>query len=302
MKNFILKFFDYSLSRIIILIDLIFRKLFNWNYFLPRLHDRIQTKQYYSKIINNINVFFFCPSATTLNRVESFFTKEPETLNWINNFEEDKRKKIVFWDIGANIGIYSIYAATKFKDIEIISFEPSTSNTRTLSRNISINNLYDKIKIFPIALCDKENIISFFNETKFAEGGASSVYNDTKDEFGNLLNEKKIKNKYNIFGTSIDFLIMENILVCPNYIKMDVDGIEHLILNGAKNLLSNKNLQELSIEMNPNYYQQYDNINKIMIDYGFERVIETNARLLNNINYKLKFNETVNVIFKRMNK
>ena len=50
-----------------------------------------------------------------------------------------------FWDVGANIGLYSIYAGMKFKNIEIICFEPSTSNTRALSRNISINNLYNKI-------------------------------------------------------------------------------------------------------------------------------------------------------------
>ena len=40
-----------------------------------------------------------------------------------------------------NIGLYSIYAALRHKNIEVISFEPSTNNLRILSRNISINNL-----------------------------------------------------------------------------------------------------------------------------------------------------------------
>ena len=283
----------------LILIDVLLRKIFKWNQFLPRICDRIQSKQYYFKIIDNKQVSFFCPSSTTLYRVESLYTKEPETLNWLKNFKEFNGKKINFWDIGANIGIYSIYAAIKFKNIEIICFEPSTSNTRTLSRNISINNLYDKIKIFPLALSDKENIISFFNETKFGEGSSISSFNSQLDEVGNLLDKERIKNQYNIFGTSIDYLLMNTILDCPNYIKIDVDGIEHLILNGAKLLLSNNNLRELSIEMNPDYTQQYNDINKIMKDNGFEKVIETNARLLTD-NYKLKLNETVNVIFKRI--
>ena len=60
-------------------------------------------------------------------------TKEPETLEWIDQFKGDK---IVFWDIGANVGLYSIYAALKHKDIQIISFEPSVNNLRVLSRNI----------------------------------------------------------------------------------------------------------------------------------------------------------------------
>ena len=57
------------------------------------------------------------------------FKKEPETISWINNFYKFKiNKKIKFWDIGANIGVYSIYAGKKYKNIEIVSFEPSTSN------------------------------------------------------------------------------------------------------------------------------------------------------------------------------
>ena len=60
----------------------------------------------------------------------------------------DNIEKIIFWDVGSNIGLYSIYAALKHKNCEVISFEPSTSNLRTLSRNIFINNLENKVKIF----------------------------------------------------------------------------------------------------------------------------------------------------------
>ena len=47
-----------------------------------------------------------------------FYSKEPETLDWIENF--DDKGKIIFWDIGANIGLYSIYAAVKFENIDVI--------------------------------------------------------------------------------------------------------------------------------------------------------------------------------------
>ena len=91
MKRFILRIFDYLISRVLILLDYVFRKIFNWNQFLPRLHDKIQTKQYYLKTINEKKIKFFCPSATTLYRVETLFTKEPETLSWINEFKEYKK-------------------------------------------------------------------------------------------------------------------------------------------------------------------------------------------------------------------
>ena len=299
MIRYFYKFFVFSISRFLILIDFIFRKIFNKHQFLPLIHDYIESTQYYEKIIHNRKIIFFCPSRWSLERVQSLYTKEPETLNWIDGFQPNDSENIIFWDIGANIGLYSIYAAVKFKNIDIISFEPSTSNTRTLSRNISINNLESKISIFPLALSDKENIISYFNETKFSEGSSISNFNSDVDYRGEIVKENQIKNKYNLFGTNIDNLILNKILTVPNYIKIDVDGIEHLILKGAKNLLKNKYLKELSIETNPSYVKQYELINNIMEENNFKKVASLNKRLLSDKNYKLKSNETVNEIFKK---
>ena len=301
MIRYLYKIFLFSVSRFLFLIDLIFRKIFKRYQFLPSIHDYIESRQYYEKLIHNKKIIFFCPSLRSFSRVQSLYTKEPETLSWMDNFQLHNSKKIVYWDIGANIGLYSIYAAVKFKDIEIISFEPSTSNTRTLSRNISINNLESKISIFPLALSDKENIISYFNETRFSEGGSISNFNSNINYNGEIVEENRIKNKYNLFGTSIDNLILNKILKVPNYIKIDVDGIEHLILKGAENLLKNQNLKELSIEMNPDYLKQFELINEFMEENNFKQIVSTNSRLLNDKNYKLKLNECVNVVFKRNN-
>ena len=301
MIKYFYKIFFFSVSRFLILIDLIFKKIFNRYQFLPSVHDFIESRQYYEKIICNNKIIFFCPSRQSFGRVQSLYTKEPETLNWIDSFQPNNSDNIVFWDIGANIGLYSIYVAVKFKYIEIISFEPSTSNTRTLSRNISINNLESKISLFPLALSDKENIMSYFNETRFSEGSSISNFNCDIDYRGEIVKENQIKNKYNLFGTNIDNLILNKILTVPNYIKIDVDGIEHLILKGAKNLLKNKDLKEFSIEMNPTYVKQYEFINNIMEQNNFKKVASLNRRLLSDKNYKLKLNETVNEIFKRNN-
>lgn len=299
--KYIKKIIYVVVTRFLFLIDLFFKKLFNYYQFLPSIHDFIESKQYYSKIIDGSKLIFFCPSRRTLVRVQSLFKLEPETLNWIDNFKLHNSNKIVFWDIGANIGLYSIYAAVKFSDIEINSFEPSTSNTRTLSRNISINNFHNKINIFPLALSDKQNIISFFNETKFSEGGSISNFNNIINHNGEVVKDNQIKNKYNLYGTSIDYLIQNNIVKVPNYIKIDVDGIEHLIIKGAKNLLKNNNLRELSIEMNPNYSEQYEFINNIMKENNFKKIQPTNTKLLKKTNYKLNSNEIINVIFQRIN-
>ena len=49
-------------------------------------------------------IHFFCPGRIPLFRAETFKTKEPETIEWIDSF----KKNSVFWDIGANVGIYSL--------------------------------------------------------------------------------------------------------------------------------------------------------------------------------------------------
>ena len=299
MLNYFYKIIYFFITRFSIFLDVIFRKYFNYYQLLPWIHDTLEARQYYSKKVLNKKLYFFCPSRQTLRRVETFYTKEPETLDWINNFQLDSSDKIILWDIGANIGLYSIYAAIKFNDIKIISFEPSTSNTRTLSRNISINNLDKKISIFPLALSDKDNVVSSFNETLFSEGGSNSQFDSNIDSSGEIIRENQIKNKYNLYGTSIDNLILNKVLEVPNYIKIDVDGIENIILKGAENLLKNRNLKEISIEMNPSYYKQYEFINKLMEENNFKLTSSLNARLLNDINYKLEPNENVNVVFKR---
>ena len=77
---------------------------------------------------------------------------------------------------------------------------------------------------------------------------------------------EKIKtiNKYKIFSTSINQLIKDKILEVPNYVKIDVDGLEHLILEEADEILNSDKLQEILIEINENYDTQFKKIIKVM--------------------------------------
>ena len=116
---------------------------------------------FYKKIIIKIklndqnSLIFFTPNNLVEWRVRTLLSKEPDTIKWINVF--DKNKKIIFWDIGANIGLFSIYSAQKHEgNIKVIAFEPSSSNLRVLTRNISINNFSDKIFINQIFLTNKK--------------------------------------------------------------------------------------------------------------------------------------------------
>lgn len=297
--NFFKKYLIKVVIWILFSIDRIF-KIFSKNKnFIQLIHDKIEEKQYYSLKINKKKRTFFCPSAKTLYRINTYFKKEPETLNWIDNFKSFK-DKIIFWDIGANIGLYSLYAATKFNNIQVISFEPSALNLRVLSRNISINSLDDKIKIFPVALTNIENKILKFEEKKFVEGGASNNFNNRIDQNGNLITEDKIKNKYETFGTTIDYLTNNNILDFPNFLKIDVDGIEDNILKGAQKTIKNPNLKEVLIEVNPVYKDQINFIDNFFTNNGFKKEFATNYKILQNKNYKIPAKDSLNALYKKI--
>ena len=66
---------------------------------------------------------FYVPNPLSLYRAKTFSTKEPDTLGWIDSLD----KSSIMWDIGANIGLYSIYAA-KCRNIKVFAFEPSVYN------------------------------------------------------------------------------------------------------------------------------------------------------------------------------
>jgi FkbM family methyltransferase len=277
---FIFKFLFYFDK----VIYLLFKK--NYIYFFS---DIVNQNLNVKKKIHNKTINFFAPNLIIKWRIDTIFSKEPGTIKWIDEFN---REKNIFWDIGANIGLYSIYAAIKHKNIEVTSFEPSTSNLRVLSRNISLNNLSQNIKIFQPALSKEENSFMMFNEHKFIEGWSmnqfSNEYNgDTSKDF---------EQNYKIYGTNIDSLIAQNVLQIPNYIKLDVDGIEHLILQGGEKTLKNSNLKSILVEIDESLKDQLSAIMNIMKNNNF--TIKEKENVLINQKSK-KFNNQFNYIFER---
>tara|TARA_B100001540_G_C15801325_1_gene640044 strand:+ start:1584 stop:2471 length:888 start_codon:yes stop_codon:yes gene_type:complete len=258
IKKLIKKLGKNILKLIIKILYLTFRKKFLF------LTYSILNERYEDIIINKKIIKFFSPNEVISWRIKTFFYKEPETLEFINKFN---KKKITFWDIGSNIGLYAIYAATIHKNIEVISFEPSINNIRVLARNISVNNLQDKIKIITQPLSEKKNKFALMNEVSKIEGEALNSFDKKMNHEGKKINS--IMN-YSILGTNIDYLIENKILDIPDYIKIDVDGLEHIILKGAKKLLKNKKLRKISIELNENFKEQYQTVNKIMKKNGFK--------------------------------
>lgn len=99
---------------------------------------------------------FWCHGKLPEWRARTLLTKEPETIRWIDGFSPGD----TFWDIGANVGVYSLYAAKR--GARVLSFEPSPGNYYLLSRNIEINALDEAIAAYCIAFASASGLDTFY--------------------------------------------------------------------------------------------------------------------------------------------
>ena len=284
---------SYLCFKALVFLDKIFNTITKRSV-LIYFNDFIQDSAYKSINVLDKEIKFFVPNQLLNWRVDTFFTKEPETLEWIDNFE--KKENLIFWDIGANIGLYSIYNSLKNPKSTTIAFEPSSSNLRVLTRNISINNLEKKIKVIPIPLTNKKNIFQEMKEGQFIEGGAMNSFGEKFDFEGK---EFQTTMNYNLLGTTMNYFLENSILEIPDYIKIDVDGIEHLILEGGDKFLADQKIKSLSIEINENFKEQYEQVLDLMEKNKF-RILHKKF----NDDFQLegsKFNKTFNYIFVKKN-
>ena len=285
----------YKLTKIIylflILIDKIIHLFSKKFQFILFLKEHIEDKSYKEVNVLGSKVKFFIPNKAVDLRVKRIFSKEPGTLKWIDNFKNDENT--IFWDIGANIGLFSLYASQKHNNIKIFSFEPSTSNLRVLSRNISINKLQERILINQFPLTNNENSYLDLKETRFQEGCSLNTFGEDFGHDGNKIYEK---NSYKVFGNNINNLIDNKILDIPDYIKIDVDGIEHLILEGADKYLNSKKIKSISVEINEKFEEQKVRVNQILLSNKFKFVSKNNS--LDNPNSKNR--NTFNYIFEKL--
>ncbi|MDB0032487.1 FkbM family methyltransferase [Alphaproteobacteria bacterium] len=227
---------------------------------------------YKIKKINHKNqeLKFHIINYLTYYRASTFSDKEPETLEWIESFNENT----IFFDIGSNIGLYSIYAA-KLKKSKVYCFEPSVFNLELLVQNIHLNNVNDNTVILPLALNDK-NSIEAFNLSNLSKGGALSSFGKNYNQYGEKIN---IKNYYYTVGMKLDNLVKYLNIDFPNYIKIDVDGIEHLILNGMTDIL--EKTQSILIEITESFEEQSKICKEILTSKGFvQKKIKNDSNLL----------------------
>ena len=218
----------------------------------------------------SVDLKLFVPDELNDWRAITFASKEPETLAWIDTFENSS----VFWDVGANIGLYSLYAAQK-KSCKVVAIEPSIFNLEILAKNIALNKAERLVTIFPIALTN-QNSQGLFSMSSDEVGGALSTFGK---EYGYDGKKLDFKFQFQGIGMRMDNAVDLWGLDQPDYLKVDVDGIEHLVLEGFGEKL--KKVKSLLIEVNKDFKEQAAAIEHLMTKHNFNLLTEHPVTSLN---------------------
>ena len=104
----------------------------------PRFYFRVirrwcQTALFNFELENSDLMFELKPASDReLYRLKTILTKEPETIEWINCFDNDR----ILFDVGANIGVISLYSLIKHPNVQVFAFEPEPENFIRLVDNL----------------------------------------------------------------------------------------------------------------------------------------------------------------------
>ena len=146
---------------------------------------------------------------------------------WLGSYELRKQRKVielvrpgmVCWDVGANVGFYTLlFAELVGPSGKVLAFEPLPRNVDLLRRHVEMNG-YRNVRIFPRALAD------FDGEAGFDPGPSPSM--------GRITTGGPLR----VPCACADTLLATGEVEAPDVIKIDVEGGEAAVLRGARRIM-----------------------------------------------------------------
>lgn len=201
---------------------------------------------------------FACPGHIPLWQAEQFFTKEPETIEWIERFVPGA----TLWDVGANVGTYALYAA--LRGARVIAFEPSAANYYLLNRNIVQNHLDERVTAYCLALADEVRLDQLCLSSPEV-GEALHSFGPPQDFRARPFVPSA---RQGAVGYTVDELLARFALPFPTHLKIDVDGIEDQVVHGAARTLADRRLRSVLIELNTDRAAYRDEVCAVLTAAG----------------------------------
>lgn len=183
-------------------------------------------------------------------RALTFYSEEPETIVWLESLEKDD----LLWDVGANVGLYSIYVALLAK-CKVLAIEPEAQNYALLIENIVLNNAQEYVEATNLAVSSGFGV----GKLRVHALTKSGAYNQFFLKTESSLESRRISALSSSvqstavsqlqIGVSLDDLVSKFGFEYPTHIKIDVDGNEPDIIAGATQVLSNERCKSVLIEL-----------------------------------------------------
>ena len=181
-----------------------------------------------------------------------------------------------FIDIGANSGVYSVYCGAVL-GLKGLAYEPIPSTFQRLKENIALNNVTSLVTLINAGLGAKKETL---------------LFTSLMDATNHVVDTKEIVQE----TVAVEVLILDDEVkrtgLMPTFIKLDVEGFEKYVLDGASEILKNRDLNVILIELNDSglrYGIKDIEIYNLLLSYGFkaydyhvdeERLEELNTKSL----------------------
>lgn len=168
--------------------------------------------------------------------------EEPE-LHFV---EKTLRGGDFFVDVGCNVGVFTLVAARKVGPCgRVFAFDPNDGVVKHLRRSLVMNWVHDRVKVFECAVGEEEKAATL-RYSQLSVGGGSlgidedSAFKPTVAEIGNLVEKQT-------HVIALDHLFLHPLEI--KILKIDVEGFEHTVLEGARRLLKEKSINYLILEL-----------------------------------------------------
>ncbi len=175
----------------------------------------------------------------------------------------------IFLDVGANIGVYSLIAASKITNGKIYAFEPSINCLPLLHENISLNQIGEKMQVIEKVVSDKTGFLDFdissvsdYNHISLGSQAkprtASSAYSKKSSAYLKNRDLNSEKGIVKLPSTTLDDFISGNKIPHIKLIKIDVEGTETLVLRGLQKSLKSQLVDILIVEVSDWTSKRFD--------------------------------------------
>ncbi len=165
----------------------------------------------------------------------------------------------VFWDIGANVGLYTCTVGKLYKNARVIAFEPNPFAVSRLIANVSLNQL-ENVEVVNLPLWGRDEMVFF-----------DTVWTNEVSPHGRVITKRTSKIPLYTRTVRGDSLVQENLLPSPNVIKIDVEGDELYVLQGLEGVLHM--CRVVLVEIHPHKGGNKQQIETLLEKYKFH--IET---------------------------